>query len=110
LRQFVLADLKTVEQMSMGNDSYLYNAAATTPANLFTDILPGYYHQDFLHDEYGMEVGELGSVLNVNVLAGSGSQLQVLFNTTSTGSISFAFEKIMGDLSGYAFNMNTLAG
>jgi hypothetical protein len=110
LRQFVLADLKTVEQMSMGNDSYLYNAAATTPANLFTDLLPGYYHQDFLHDEYGMEVGELGSVLNVNVLAGSGSQLQVLFNATSTGSISFAFEKIMGDLSGYAFNMNTLAG
>jgi hypothetical protein len=104
LRQFNLADVKRMEQYSMGNDSYLYGAAK------YTDLFPGYYHQDFLNDRFGMEVGELGSVVNTNVLAGSGSQLQVLLNLASTGSVSFACERIFGDLSPYTFSFNTAAG
>ena len=104
LRQFYMADVKRMEQYSMGNDSYLYSS------NAYTDLFPGYYHQDFLNDRFGMEVGELGSVINTNVLAGSGSQLQVFFNIGSTGSIAIATERIFGDLSPYTFNFNTAAG
>lgn len=110
LRQFVLTDLKTIQSYSMGNDSYYSNAAAATPAAFFKDFLPGYFHQSFLHDGFGSEVGELGSVLNSNVLAGSGTLVQVLQNLTSTGAVSYAFERIYGDLSPYSFNLATAAG
>lgn len=110
LRQFTLADLKTVQQMRQGNDTYLPNAAAATPGAVYTDLLPGFYHIDFLHDSYGMEVGELGSLLNANVLAGSGTQVQVLQNLTSTGVISYAYERIYGDLTPYTLQFNTAAG
>lgn len=110
LRQFVLADLKTVQSYSQGNDSYIPNAGAVTPGAFYTDFLPGFFHQSFLHDGYGMEVGELGSLLNGNVLAGSGSLIQVLQNLTSIGSVSYAVERIFGDLSPYTFNFNTAAG
>jgi hypothetical protein len=110
LQQFTMADLKAIEQYTMGNDNYMLNAAAASPAALFTDMFPGFYHMDFLHDEYGMEVGELGSLLNANVLAGSGTQVQVLQNLTSTGQISYAVERFFGDLSPFTFSLNTAAG
>ncbi len=110
LRQFTLTDLKTVQSYSQGNDSYFSNAAAATPAGFFKDFLPGFFHQSFLHDGFGAEVGELGSVLNANVLAGSGTLVQVLQNLTSTGTVSYAFERIYGDLTPYSFSFGTAAG
>jgi hypothetical protein len=110
LRQFVLADLKTVQSYSQGNDSYISNAGAATPGSFYTDFLPGYFHMSFLHDGFGMEVGELGSLLNANVLAGSGTLVQILQNLTSTGNVSYLQERIFGDLTPYAFNFATAAG
>lgn len=104
LRQFNLSDVKRDEQFSMGNDPFLQNLGT------LTDIFPGYYHLDFLHDEYGMEVGELGSLLNVNVLAGSGALLEIIMSLGSTGTVNFAQERIFGDLSPYTLQFNTAAG
>lgn len=105
LRSFNLSDVKRQEQFSMGNDSYYSKGAGA-----YTDLFPGFYHLDFLHDGFGMEVGELGSLLNSNVLAGSGSLVQMQMNIGSTGSVSFAYERIMGDLSPYTLQFNTAAG
>lgn len=105
LRQFNLSDVKRMEQYSMGNDCVLYNGLGA-----FTDPFPGFYHIDFLHDEYGMEVGELGSLFNVNVLAGSGALPEFLMNLGSTGTVNVAQERIMGDLSPYTIQFNTAAG
>jgi hypothetical protein len=104
LRGFNPSDVKRAEQFSMGNDCYLQTAGT------FTDLFPGFYHLDFLHDEYGMEVGELGSLLNVNVLAGSGALLEILQNFSSTGTVAIATERIFGDLSPYTIQFNTAAG
>ena len=57
-----------------------------------------------------MEVGELGSLLNVNVLAGSGALLEIIMQLGSTGTVNFASERIFGDLSPYTFQFNTAAG
>lgn len=105
LHQFYLADVKRTEQFSMGND-----ATIMQPNGVLLDPFPGFFHLDFLHDEYGMEVGELGSLLNVNVLAGSGSLLETLVTIGSTGSINVATERIFGDLSPYTLQFNTAAG
>jgi hypothetical protein len=105
LRQFNLSDVKRFEQFSMGNDCVLYNGDGS-----FTDPFPGYFHIDFLHDEYGMEVGELGSLFNVNVLAGSGALPEFLMNLGSTGTVNIAQDRIFGDLSPYTLQFNTAAG
>lgn len=105
LRQFYLVDVKRFEQYSMGND-----ATISVGNGAFVDPFPGYFHLDFLHDEYGMEVGELGSLLNVNVLAGSGALLEVIMQLGSTGTVNFASERIFGDLSPYTLQFNTAAG
>ncbi len=105
LHQFYLADVKRTEQYSMGND-----ATIMQPDGVLIDPFPGYFHLDFLHDEYGMEVGELGSLLNVNVLAGSGSLLETMVTIGSTGTIAVAAERIFGDLSPYTLQFNTAAG
>jgi hypothetical protein len=105
LRQFYLPDVKRFEQYSMGND-----ATISQGGGAFIDPFPGYFHLDFLHDEYGMEVGELGSLLNVNVLAGSGALLEIIMQLGSTGTINFASERIFGDLSPYTLQFNTAAG
>ena len=89
----------------MGNDCTI-----AQPNGIFVDPFPGYFHLDFLHDEYGMEVGELGSLLNVNVLAGSGALLEIIMQLGSTGTVNFASERIFGDLSPYTFQFNTAAG
>jgi hypothetical protein len=110
LRQFILADLAAQQNFSQGNDLFIQNAAATVNTSFYTDYFPGYFHQTFLHDGFGAEVGELGSVLNANVLAGSGTRIQILQNLTSTGTINYALERIFGDLSPYSFSFMTPAG
>lgn len=100
LRQFNLFDVKTQEQYSMGNDSYFANGLVGV------DYFPGLYHLDFLHDQFGMEVAELGSLLNVNVLAGSGAQLQLNMNLGSTGTVSLVNERFFGDMSAYGMTYN----
>jgi hypothetical protein len=105
LRQFNLRDIATEEQYSQGND--MYRSIASPHIQPY---MPGYYHLDFLHDEFGLEVGELGSVLNSNLLAGSGSRVQLLLSLASTGNLSVAWERIFGNLSPYTFNFNTAAG
>lgn len=104
LRQFNLSDVKRDEQFTMGNDAWLQSGGT------LTDPFPGYFHLDFLHDEFGMEVGELGSLLNVNVLSGSGALLEVIQSFGSTGTVNYAMERIFGDLSPYTFQLNTAAG
>ncbi len=105
IRQFNLFDVKTQEQYSMGNDMYFQNQGGAN-ALVDVDYFPGLFHLDFLHDQYGMEVAELGSLLNVNVLAGSGAQLQLNMNIGSTGTVSVVAERFFGDLSGYGLTYN----
>lgn len=100
IRQFNLFDVKTQEQYSQGNDSYFSNGLN------FVDNFPGFYHLDFIHDQFGMEAAELGSLLNVNVLAGSGAQLQLAMNIGSTGTVNVVAERFFGDLSGYGMTYN----
>ena len=100
IRQFNLFDIKTQEQYSMGNDSYFENALVAT------DYFPGLYHLDFIHDGFGMEAAELGSLLNVNVLAGSGAQLQLNMSLGSTGTVNIVAERFFGDLSAYGMTYN----
>jgi hypothetical protein len=106
IRQFYLSDIKRDEQFTMGNDVFFENPTT----GVLVDLLPGYFHIDFLHDEFGMEIGEFGSLLNTNVLAGSGSLLEVMMSLASTGTVNFAFERFFGDLSPYSFNLGTAAG
>lgn len=100
IRQFNLFDVKTQEQYSMGNDMYFQSSLVNQ------DYFPGFYHLDFLHDQFGMEVAELGSLLNVNVLAGSGALLQLNMSIGSTGTVNLVTERFFGDLSGYGMSYN----
>lgn len=110
LRQFNLQDVQMIQQHAQGNAMDLFNPAGTTLATQGQLLIPGYYHLDFLNDEVGMEVGELGSVLNTNLLAGSGSRLQLLQTINTAGTVSLLWERIFGDLSPYKFNFMTAAG
>lgn len=93
LRQFTYGAIRNEENYSQGNDGN-YNLSP----GVLGDYWPGNLHLDFLHDGFGMEVGELGSVLNTNLLAGSGSQVQLLSNIASTGTASYMWYRIFGDL------------
>lgn len=106
IRQFQLSDVKTQEQYSMGNDAYFSTTATGTGVTTMKDYFPGLYHLDFIHDGFGMEAAELGSLLNVNPLAGSGAVLQLNMSLGSTGSVSIVAERFFGDLSGYGLTYN----
>ena len=105
LRQFQLQDLKIANQYSMGNDAYFLQTNATV-----SDLFPGYYHLDFLHDGFGMEVGEMGSLLNTNLLAGSGAELEILQSWGALGNVAYASERFFGDLSPFALNIQSSVG
>lgn len=105
LRSFNTTDIKMEENFSQGNDSYLSNYNATSTSTVLTDYFPNNYHLDFLHDGYGLECGEMGSVLNCNLLAGSGTQAQFLFSTGTAGSVSVAWRRIFGDLSPFQMSL-----
>lgn len=98
LRQFVYASVKAEENYSQGNDGNFQNTTPVAATPQLGDFWPGLLHLDFLHDGFGMEVGELGSVLNANLLAGSGSKVQLLSNIASTGQASYVWNRIFGDL------------
>lgn len=102
LRQFNFQDLLLESQYAMSNDLAYGNA--------LVPYFPNYYHQDFLHDGFGMEVGELGSVLDVNLLSGSGTRLQLLMNLASTGNVSIAWQRVFGALTALQFNLGTSQG
>jgi hypothetical protein len=92
LRYFIYNGVKVEEQYSQGNDAFI------TDGSGIYDIFPGLISLDFLHDGYGMEVGELNSAFNLNPLAGSGAQGQINLNIASTGTISVLWHRIFGDL------------
>jgi hypothetical protein len=102
IRQFYLFDVKTAEQYSMGSDV----GFSTGNAGRILDVFPGFFHLDFLHDQYGMEVAELGSLFNTNVLAGSGATPQINMTLGSTGTVAVVTEMFMGDLSAYGMSYN----
>lgn len=93
LRQFTFASVAAQNNYSQGNDGNFTSAIGSIGT-----YFPGVCSLDFLHDGFGMEVGELGSVLNANLLAGSGSRVQLLSNVASSGTASYLWHRIFGDL------------
>jgi hypothetical protein len=93
LRQQRFVDIQIENQLSVAGG---YTGAGVSP-------FPGLIHFDFLHDGFGLEVGELGSVLNTNVLAGSGARVQLLSDlngsTSSPANLNIFWHRVFGDLS-----------
>ena len=99
LRQFTASDIQVEEQYSQGNDGFFPNSVTTTGTPLTNlNYFPGYSCLDFIHDGFGMETGELGSVLNANQLAGSGARIQLLQNICTAGTYYYTWQRIFGDL------------
>jgi hypothetical protein len=98
LRQFTYPNIKAEENYSQGNDGNFTNTVPVAATPQMGDFWPGLLHLDFLFDGFGMEVGELGSVLNANLLAGSGSRVQLISNLASSGQYSYLWHRIFGDL------------
>lgn len=91
IRRFQLANIQ------IENDYSVAPQAATGAGSFFT----GLYALDFLTDRIGQDAGELGSVLDANVLAGLGARLQLLQDITggSAVQIKYLTHRVFGDLS-----------
>ena len=102
LRQFNLADLKTLEQYTQATNVYPITGTATD-ALAFLDPFQGVYHLNFINDNFGAEAAEFGSVLNSNVLSGTGSQVQIVQNFGSAANMYYLYEQILGTLTQLTF-------
>lgn len=91
IRRFKLLDVQTE------NDFSVMPQAATGAGSFFT----GLYDLDFLTDRVGQDAGELGSVLDANVLAGLGARLQLLQDIAGGANVQVKYlaHRAFGDLS-----------
>jgi hypothetical protein len=102
LRQCFFSDLQYQNQMSAQD-----NWSVTSTRSQKNGLFPGVAIYNFLHDGFGLEVGEVGSSLNANVLAGSGSRVQLLQDITgsATTRIAYFWDRVFGDLSSLKLNL-----
>lgn len=103
MRQSRYADLQYMNQLST-QDNWSVITSRTATAGLFA----GFAAYNFLHDGFGLEVGEVGSALNSNVLAGSGSRVQLLqdIGTGTNTVINYFWDRVFGDLSALKIQLN----
>jgi len=96
LRQNLFRDLQFDNQMSSQD-----NWSATTTRSQTNGLFNGVGIYNFLHDGFGLEVGEVGSSLNANLLAGSGSRVQLLQDIagSATTRVAYFWDRVFGDLS-----------
>lgn len=86
LRRFRLADIQDENDRSLFNPSVGFS---------------GSYWLDFLTDQAGGgQVGELGSVLDANITAGSGARLQLIQNITGGAAVKIRYmtHRVFGDI------------
>jgi hypothetical protein len=106
LRNSRWSDIQYMNQLAAQDN---WNAVATrsNPNGLFTGL--AFYN--FLHDGFGLEVGELGSVVNTNLLAGAGTRLQILTDIATGGNIvTYFWDRVFGDLSPLQLQFGTSVG
>lgn len=91
IRRFHLLDIQ------QENDYSVAPQAATGAGSFFT----GLYALDFLTDRLGQDAGELGSVLDANVLAGVGARIQLLQDIAGAANVQIKYltHRVFGDLS-----------
>jgi hypothetical protein len=88
------------------------NWSAVATRNQQFGLFVGLAAYNFLHDGFGLEVGEVGSSLNSNVLAGSGSRVQLLIDLTGgvNASNTYFWDRVFGDLSPLQIQMGSDVG
>lgn len=91
MRRFRLSDLQIENDIST---AYYAATAAGSPFD-------GLYYLDFLSDGWGESVGEMGSILDTNVLAGIGAKLQLMQDIAGGAAVSIKYlsRKAYGNLS-----------
>jgi hypothetical protein len=96
LRQSWFTDLQYMNQLASQD-----NWSATTVRSQTNGLFPGLAWYNFLHDGFGLEVGEVGSSLNTNLLAGSGSRVRMLRSVTGGAAVKsvYFWDRVFGDLS-----------
>jgi hypothetical protein len=107
LRQSRFSDLAYMNQLSTQD-----NWSAVATRNAVFGLFAGMAAYNFLHDGFGLEVGEVGSALNSNVLAGSGSRVQLLQDIAGAANLSIAYfwDRIFGDLSPLQIQLGSNVG
>lgn len=95
LRQSRFSDIQYANQLAAQD-----NWAATTTRAQKNGLFPGLAWYNFLHDGFGLEVGEVGSSLNTNLLAGSGSRVRMLRDVTGGANVRevYFWDRVFGDL------------
>jgi len=83
-----------VENIQAENDRSLWNYPATWAS------FAGSYYLDFLTDKTGESCGELGSVLDANILQASGARVQLLQDITGGAGVlrKYVTHRIFGNL------------
>lgn len=108
LRGSRFTDIQWQNQLAMQDNWSAAIALSSTQAN---GLFKGLAFYNFLHDGFGLEVGELGSVLNANLLAGAGTRVQILTDIATGGNqISYFWDRVFGDLTPLQLQFNTSVG
>jgi hypothetical protein len=106
LRNERFTDVQWQNQIA-SQDNWSVTTTRSQPAGLF----PGLAMYNFLHDGFGLEVGELGSVLNANLLAGAGTRVQILTDIAAGGNqVTYFWDRVFGDLTPLQLQFNTSVG
>lgn len=89
------ADLQYINQLSVQD-----NWSATTLPAQTNGLFPGLAVIDFLSDSWGGDVSEVNSALNSNILAGSGSNVELKQDVTGGANVrqSYFWRRIFGNL------------
>jgi len=101
IRRFTLADIE------FENDYSKYGQTLISGQNI--GLIQGSYYMDFLTDKAGESVDELGSVLDANMLSGSGARIQLVADVNGGANVSIRYltHRIFGNLDN--FKRRTLA-